>query len=54
VDALPDFAQLSDEELRALIRELQREEHRVSYDRRIIHGKIAVLRAELARRSAAD
>ena len=43
----PDFAALSDAELRKLIRELQRQEHRISFERRIIHGKIALVRREL-------
>jgi hypothetical protein len=50
VEALPDLAKLSDQELKDLIRELVREEHEVSYRRRILHGKIDILRAELVAR----
>jgi hypothetical protein len=50
VEALPDLASLSDQELRDLIRELMAEEHRVSYERRLLHGKIDILRAELQAR----
>ena len=47
---LPDLASLSDQELKDLIRELVREEGEVSYRRRILHGKIDILRAELVAR----
>jgi hypothetical protein len=50
MEALPDLETLSDEELRDLIRSLVREEHQVSYRRRILHGKIDILRAELQAR----
>jgi hypothetical protein len=50
VDPLPDLASLSDPELRDLIDELTREEREVSYRRRILHGKIDILRAELVAR----
>ena len=50
MEALPDLASLSDQELRDLIRELMHEEHEVSYRRRILHGKIDILRAELQSR----
>ena len=50
VEALPDLGTLSDQELRDLIRELMEEEHEVSYRRRILHGKIDILRAELQAR----
>jgi hypothetical protein len=50
VEALPDLDTLSDAELRDLIRNLVREEHEVSYRRRILHGKIDILRAELQAR----
>ena len=41
---------LSDHELRDLIRDLTEQEHEVSYRRRILHGKIDILRAELQAR----
>lgn len=50
MEALPDLATLSDQELRDLIRGLMEEEHEVSYRRRILHGKIDILRAELQAR----
>jgi hypothetical protein len=50
VEALPDLGSLSDQELRDLIRELMEEEHQVSYRRRLLHGKIDILRAELQAR----
>jgi hypothetical protein len=50
VEPLPDLATLSDENLKGLIDELTREEQEVSYRRRILHGKIDILRAELVAR----
>jgi hypothetical protein len=50
VELLPDLGSLSDEELKRLIDELQAEEHKVSYERRLLHGKIDILRAELVAR----
>ena len=47
MEPLPDLASLSDPELKQLIDELTREEQEVSYRRRILHGKIDILRAEL-------
>jgi hypothetical protein len=50
VEALPDLGSLSDEELRTLIHDLVEEEREVSYRRRLLHGKIDILRAELVAR----
>jgi hypothetical protein len=50
VEPLPDLPSLSDDELKRLIDELKQEEHEVSYRRRILHGKIDILRAELVAR----
>ena len=50
MELLPDLATLSDEDLKKLIDELTQEEHEVSYRRRILHGKIDILRAELVNR----
>ena len=50
MDALPDLASVSDAELRDLIRSLLAEEQDISYRRRILHGKIDILRAELVSR----
>ena len=50
MEPLPDLASLSDASLRQLIRDLVREENEVSYRRRLLHGKIDILRAELVAR----
>ena len=50
MEPLPDLASLSDEALKGLIDEYTREEQEVSYRRRILHGKIDILRAELVAR----
>ena len=46
MEAFPDLATLSDDDLRALIRKLEEEEHEISYRRRILHGQIDILRVE--------
>jgi len=53
-DALLDLGRKSNEELRALLDELYAEEQRVSYRRRVLHGKIDILRAELVSRLKAQ
>jgi gamma-glutamyl:cysteine ligase YbdK (ATP-grasp superfamily) len=50
MEPLPDLVSLTDAELKDLIHELQKEEQEVSYRRRILHGKIDILRAELVAR----
>jgi hypothetical protein len=45
VEAFPDPTTLSDEELKQLIHDLEQEENEVSYRRRILQGKIDMLRA---------
>jgi len=50
LDNFPDLGSLSDQELKELIDELTREEMEISYRRRILHGKIDILRAELVNR----
>jgi hypothetical protein len=50
VDTFPDLGALSDQELKDLIRQLTEEEQEVSYRRRILHGRIDILRAELVSR----
>jgi hypothetical protein len=50
VEPLPDLATLSDADLKQLIADLMREENEVSYQRRLLHGKIDILRAELVAR----
>lgn len=49
-DTFPDLGALSDQELKDLIESLTAEEQEVSYRRRILHGKIDILRAELVNR----
>ncbi len=50
MDTFPDLGSLDDTELKNLIKELTEEETEVSYRRRILHGKIDILRAELVNR----
>jgi hypothetical protein len=47
VEPLPDLASLSENELKELIDDLEKEENEISYRRRILHGKIDILKAEL-------
>ena len=49
-ETFPDIGSMSDEELKDLISELTDEEREVSYRRRVLHGKIDILRAELVNR----
>jgi hypothetical protein len=49
-ESFPDLGSLSDAELKELIDKLTEEEEKVSYTRRILHGKIDILRAELVNR----
>lgn len=49
-ETFPDVGSMSDEELKSLIEELKVEERDVSYRRRLLHGKIDLLRAELVNR----
>jgi hypothetical protein len=50
VEPLPDLGSLEDSALKALIEELEQQEREVSYQRRLLHGKIDILRAELVAR----
>jgi hypothetical protein len=49
-DTFPDVSSMSDGELKELIDQLTDEEREVSYRRRLLHGKIDILRAELVNR----
>jgi hypothetical protein len=49
-ETFPDLGTLSDVELKDVIRQLTEEETEISYRRRILHGKIDILRAELVNR----
>ena len=50
MDILPDLGSLTDAELKQLKKDLETEEHDLSFQRRILHGKIDILRAELVAR----
>ena len=50
MEPLPEFGSLSDEQLKAMIGDLEQQERDVSYQRRMLHGKIDILRAELVAR----
>ena len=49
-ETIPDTAAMSDEELKEKIEQLADEERTVSYRRRVLHGQIDILRAELVNR----
>ena len=46
MDPLPDLATLSDDDLKTLIETLELEENEVSFRRRMLQGRIDILRAE--------
>ena len=48
--SFPDLGSLSDKELKDMIDNLTAEENEISYKRRVLHGKIDILRAELVNR----
>jgi hypothetical protein len=50
VEPLPDLPTLTDDDLRTMIRGLEKEEDEISYRRRVLHGRIDILRAELVAR----
>ena len=50
METFPDLGALTDQELKELIQQLTEEEQELSYRRRILHGKIDILRAELVNR----
>jgi hypothetical protein len=49
-DVFIDFDVKSDEELKEILVTMLHEEREVSYRRRILHGKIDILRAEIVKR----
>jgi len=49
-ETFPDTAAMSDEELKETIDRMTDEEREVSYRRRVLHGQIDILRAELVNR----
>lgn len=50
MEPLPELGSVDDKELKSLIEELEQQEREVSYQRRLLHGKIDILRAELVAR----
>jgi hypothetical protein len=50
MDATPDLSQLSDAELKEMIRQLTAEEREVSMRRRLLHGRIELMKSELVSR----
>ena len=46
MESLPDLATLSDDDLKTLIDQLTEEENEVSFRRRLLQGRIDILRAE--------
>jgi hypothetical protein len=49
-DTFPDLGALTDQELKDVIAQLSAEELEISYRRRMLHGKIDILKAELVSR----
>ena len=49
METFPDLGSLNDQELKDLIKQLTEEERDISYRRRILHGKIDIIGAELVR-----
>lgn len=50
MEASPDLTTMSDADLKGLVRSLIAEEKEVSYQRRLLHGKIEIAKAELIAR----
>jgi hypothetical protein len=50
VEAFPDLTTMSDADLKQMISDLEAEENEISYKRRLLHGKIDILHAELVAR----
>ena len=50
MEPLPDLSTLTDDHLREMIRGLEKEEDDISFRRRVLHGRIDILRAELVAR----
>ncbi len=53
-EALLNLQDKSNDDLRKLLDDLSSEEDELSYRRRVLHGRIDILRAELVRRLADD
>jgi hypothetical protein len=54
VETLPDLQPLSDEELSALLAQIEAAEEAISRRRRVLHGRIDILRAERTNRLKAS
>ena len=50
MEPIPDLGSLTDEDLKKLKDDLETQEREVSYKRRILHGQIDILRAEIVAR----
>lgn len=50
MENLPELSSLSDKELKEMIHNLCSEEQELSFQRRMLHGQIDILRAELVQR----
>jgi hypothetical protein len=50
LEPFPDLPNLSDHDLKELIDDLTRQEQEVSYQRRLLHARIDLLRTELVAR----
>ena len=50
MEIFPDLGSLSDEELKQLKDDLEAKERELSYRRRVLHGQIDILRAEIVAR----
>ena len=50
MEIFPDLGSLSDEELKQLKDDLEVKERELSYQRRVLHGQIDILRAEIVAR----
>jgi hypothetical protein len=50
VENFPDLKTVSDADLKKMIHDLKEEEQDISYRRRLLHGKIDILKAELVAR----
>lgn len=53
LDPLPELAGLTDDQLKTMIEDLKEAERDVSMQRRLLHGRIDILRQELIRRLSA-
>ena len=50
MENLPELSSMSDQDLKNMIRDLATQEQELSFQRRMLHGKIDILRAELVQR----